>query len=77
MVKYVCKKCNKEFAKKCDYVYVSNNIPMNVSKEEFLLNLAMYNGNKNGYMKIVGGIPYGTINMTQFEGMLNHSNISN
>ncbi len=48
MVKYVCKKCNKEFAKKCDYVYhtVKRKNPCTQEEKDILIQLQYKNLNK-------------------------------
>lgn len=48
MVKYVCKKCNKEFAKKCDYVYhtVKRKNPCTQEEKDVLIQQQYKNINK-------------------------------
>ncbi len=55
MVKYVCKKCNKEFTRKCDYIYhtVKRKNPCTQEEKDILIQLQYKNLNKINNENIV------------------------
>ena len=69
-----CYACGLYEGKKCDYMYFTEY--ENATKEDFLMNLAIYNNNKSGQFKILSNPPL-DINITQFKEAINNSQREN